>query len=64
MIKVVTKAAPFQLTTDPLMKLLPVTVKVNAAPPATAVFGLIEVATGTGLLITTGLMDLTLINRD
>ena len=38
------------------MKLLPFTVNVNAALPATAVFGLIEVATGTGLLITTGLI--------
>ena len=38
------------------MKLLPFTVKVNAALPATAVIGLIEVAIGTGLLITTGLI--------
>src|SRR2546430_3172566 len=45
---VVVRAAPFQRTTDEPMKLLPVTVSVNAAPPATAVLGDREVSVGLG----------------
>jgi hypothetical protein len=37
--KVVVSAAPFQLTTEPFTKLLPVTVSVKAVPPTTALFG-------------------------
>lgn len=56
LIKVVTSDTPFQLTTAPLIKLLPVTVNVKAALPATAALGLMEVEIGTGLLTITGLM--------
>src|SRR5882762_6702640 len=45
---VVVRSAPFQRTTDEPMKLLPVTVSVNAAPPATAVLGDREVSVGLG----------------
>src|SRR5256886_1474533 len=45
---VVVRAAPFQRTTDEPMKLLPVTVSVNAAPPATTVLGDREVSVGLG----------------
>jgi hypothetical protein len=37
--KVVLSAAPFQLTTEPLTKLLPLTVSVRVAEPATALVG-------------------------
>ncbi len=40
---------PFQSTVDPEMKLVPVTVNVNAAPPAGADDGEIAVTVGTGL---------------
>lgn len=50
LIKVVTRAAPFQLITEPLIKSVPVTVNVNAVLPAIVVFGLIAVSTGGGLL--------------
>jgi len=56
LIKVVVSKAPFHLTTEPFTKLLPFTVNVKAAPPAMAVFGLMEAVTGTGLLTTTLLM--------
>src|SRR2546422_935528 len=46
---VVVRSAPFQRTTDEPMKLLPVTVSVNAAPPATAVLGDREVSVGLGV---------------
>jgi hypothetical protein len=46
---VVVRSAPFHLTTDPLTKLVPFTVKVNALPPAAAEVGLMLAATGTGL---------------
>ena len=36
---VVVRAAPFHCTSEPLTKLLPVTVSVKAAPPATALLG-------------------------
>src|SRR5438876_1305741 len=45
---VVVRSAPFQRTTDEPMQLLPVTVSVNAAPPATAVLGDREVSVGLG----------------
>jgi hypothetical protein len=44
--KVVVRAAPFQLTVAPETKLLPLTVSVNAAPLAVAVFGESEVRAG------------------
>ena len=53
LIKVVTRDAPFQFITEPLIKSVPLTVNVNAAPPVIAVFGLIEVSTGGGLLTIT-----------
>ena len=37
--KAVVRAAPFHCTTEPLTKLIPVTVSVKAAPPATALLG-------------------------
>ena len=45
---VVVSDVPFHRIVDPLMKLLPVTVNVNAALPATLVFGLMELKTGIG----------------
>jgi hypothetical protein len=36
---VVVRGAPFQCTTEPLTRLLPVTVSVKAGPPATALLG-------------------------
>ena len=56
LIKLVARSTPFHLTTEPLTKLLPVTVSVKAALPAIAVTGLIETITGTGLFTTTVLM--------
>ena len=49
--KVVVRSAPFQRTTDELLKFVPVAVSVNAALPATALLGEIELSVGTGLLI-------------
>ena len=46
--KVVLSAEPFHNTLSPLTKLVPLTVSVNAAPPATVVAGEIEVMDGTG----------------
>ena len=42
---------PFQRTVEPLTKLVPLTVRVKAAPPAVAEEGLRLVVVGTGLLI-------------
>jgi hypothetical protein len=47
---VVLLALPFQRTTDEVLKFVPVTVSVNAAPPAVAFDGEIEVSVGAGLL--------------
>ncbi len=47
---VVIRSAPFHRITEPLMKLLPLTVRVNAAPPAVRVDGLMLVVIGMGLL--------------
>ena len=49
--KVVIRLAPFQRTTDELLKFVPVAVSVNAALPASALGGEIELSVGTGLLI-------------
>src|SRR5262245_62120173 len=43
---VVLRAVPFHCTTEPETKLLPFTVKVNAGPPAVALFGDSEVNAG------------------
>lgn len=48
-IYVVVRFAPFQRTTEPGKKLVPMTVSVNAGPPAVAVAGLKVVVVGTGL---------------
>src|SRR5678816_2644732 len=45
---VVVRAAPFQRTTDPDTKLVPLTVSVNADPPAAALLGESDVSVGTG----------------
>jgi hypothetical protein len=45
---VVVRALPFHCAVDPLMKLVPVNVIVNAAPPAPVDVGEIEVSVGTG----------------
>jgi hypothetical protein len=50
-IYVVVRFAPFQRTTEPLTKPLPVTVSVNPAAFAVAEAGLMLVVDGTGLLI-------------
>jgi hypothetical protein len=42
----VVRAAPFQSTTEPWMKFVPVTVRVNAAPPAVALAGAMAVIAG------------------
>lgn len=45
---VVTRGLPLIFATDELMKLVPVSVSVNAAPPELTVAGEIEVSVGTG----------------
>ena len=47
---VVVRFAPFHLTVELDMKLLPLTVKTNPAPPAVALVGLSDVIAGSGLL--------------
>jgi hypothetical protein len=49
--KVVTRALPFHSTTEPGEKLPPVTVRVNAVPPACVVVGDIALSEGFGKLI-------------
>ena len=49
--KVVTSGLPFHSTSEPGEKLLPVTVKVNAVPPACAVVGDMALSDGFGKLI-------------
>src|SRR2546430_1800983 len=44
---VVVRATPFQRTTDPLTKFVPVTLSVKAAAPAVALLGASEPAVGT-----------------
>ena len=48
--KVVRRSLPFQRTTEPLTKFVPVMVRVNPPLPATAVAGLMVVIVGAGLL--------------
>ena len=48
---VVARLAPFHRTTEPLMKLLPLTVRVNDIPPTKADEGESPVVAGTGLVI-------------
>ena len=50
--KVVASAVPFQLIVDEAMKLVPFTVRVNAAVPAAVLAGERELAVGTGLVET------------
>jgi hypothetical protein len=47
---VVARVPPFHWTTEVLRKLLPFTVRVNAAPPAIAEFGTSEPSAGTGVV--------------
>src|SRR6267143_2550975 len=49
--KVVVRVLPFQRTVEPLRKLAPFTVKVNASPPANALPGASPLSVGAGLLI-------------
>ena len=49
--KVVVRAEPFHLTTEPETKLLPLTVRVKAPPPAVALLGTRVVSTGTGFVL-------------
>src|SRR3989442_544250 len=46
--KAVARSAPFQRTTDPAMKLAPLTVRLKAGAPACADVGLMAVMFGTG----------------
>lgn len=46
---VVVRALPFHCAVDPFMKLVPVSCRVNAAPPAPVDVGEIDVSVGTGL---------------
>src|SRR5438093_630351 len=48
---VVVRAAPFQRTTEPPTKFVPVTVSVNADPPATTEAGLSVVVVGAGFVM-------------
>jgi len=50
LIKLVLRADPFQLTTEPLTNPLPLTVKAKAAPPAVALDGARELMEGPALL--------------
>src|SRR5438105_4729345 len=50
---VVARSAPFQRTTEPATKFVPVTVSVNAGPPAIADTGFSPVVIGTGLVVVT-----------
>ena len=45
---VLVRAAPFQRTLEPLTKLVPLTVSVNAGPPAATLFGDSELTVGAG----------------
>src|SRR6266850_7703923 len=47
--RVVGRLAPFQRTTEPLTKFVPLTVRVNAGPPAVADIGFRLVVVGVGL---------------
>jgi hypothetical protein len=47
----VVRAAPFQRTVEPLPKLAPVTVRVNAAPPWFALAGLSSLIPGTAMIV-------------
>jgi hypothetical protein len=49
--KVVVRSLPFQRTTEPLTKFVPVMVRVNPPLPATAVAGLMLLIVGAGLLM-------------
>lgn len=47
-IAVVVRLTPFHLTTDDVLNVDPFTVSIKPAPPAAALFGLIDVITGIG----------------
>ena len=49
--KVVVRVAPFQRTVAPETRLLPLTVKVRLAAPASPEVGASELSVGTGLLV-------------
>ena len=49
--KVVVSGAPFHFTTEVEMKLAPLTVSVNAAPPTMAPVGATDAIVGAGLLM-------------
>ena len=51
--KVVVRSAPFQRTTELLMKFVPLTVNVNAAPPAVSELGLTLLMVGVGFVCVT-----------
>ena len=61
---VVTRSDPFHLTTDPLTKLEPFAVSVNAFPPAVAFDGLRLVRFGTGFTATIAKFAVTLLGAD
>ncbi len=50
--KVVVRLEPLTWTTDPLIKFVPFTVRVKAAPPAKVVLGEMLVSVGIGLFTT------------
>jgi hypothetical protein len=49
----VAKAVPFQFTVEPETKFVPLTVRVNCAPPAVVQVGLSELMVGTALMVIT-----------
>jgi hypothetical protein len=51
LLNVVVSVAPFQFTTLPEMKFVPVTVSVNPEPPTVPLVGAIELTVGAGLLL-------------
>lgn len=56
-LKVVVSDVPFHFTVEPETKFVPVTLKVNCAPPAVAQVGLSELMVGTALIVNVCALD-------
>ena len=59
LINLVDSAAPFQSTTESDVNALPFTVRVNAGPPAVAVFGAMALMTGAAATVKVTAFDVT-----